>query len=106
MLSPQENNWFSKLNYLTEKEYENYINSRQKQIESLKKVGLKLAFTSNKIYTGSLSKGCEICGNGDWSCLFINGLCTADCSFCPQDREQRIERDPFTENLPMPDARL
>ncbi len=46
----------------------------------------------SKLYTGSRSPGCEICENGYWGCNFINGLCTQNCFFCPQDRSLKDER--------------
>ncbi len=52
----------------------------------------------SKIYTGTLSPGCIICGEGTWSCMYINGLCTAHCFFCPQDRKMKKERLPSIEN--------
>lgn len=55
-------------------------------------------FKGNKIYLGKLSPGCLLCGKGKWSCLFINGLCNANCFFCPQDRTIKRERPPMEEN--------
>lgn len=55
-------------------------------------------FKENKIYLGKLSPGCLLCGKGNWSCLFINGLCNANCFFCPQDRTIKRERPPMEEN--------
>ena len=31
----------------------------------------------------TLSPGCRICGQGAWSCLFINGKCNCRCFYCP-----------------------
>lgn len=45
-----------------------------------------------KPYTGELSPGCKTCVQGTWSCLYLNGLCTRDCFYCPQDR--RITQEP------------
>lgn len=56
------------------------------------------SFMQNKIHIGNLSPGCLICGQGYWSCMFINGLCTANCFFCPQDRKIKKERSPMTES--------
>jgi len=52
------------------------------------------SFMGSKIHLGKLSPGCLICGNGYWSCMFINGLCTANCFYCPQDRKIKDERAP------------
>jgi pyruvate formate-lyase activating enzyme-like uncharacterized protein len=56
-------------------------------------------FNRSKIYTRELSPGCLTCGQGTWSCLFINGLCTAQCFFCPQDRSRTEERPPIAEEI-------
>ncbi|HPR33118.1 MAG TPA: radical SAM protein [Prolixibacteraceae bacterium] len=44
---------------------------------------LNWAFKRTKPYLGSLSPGCRICGEGDWSCLFVTGKCNASCFYCP-----------------------
>ncbi|HPS94125.1 MAG TPA: radical SAM protein, partial [Deltaproteobacteria bacterium] len=41
------------------------------------------AFNATKLFTGGISPGCRLCGEGAWSCLFINNLCNAHCFFCP-----------------------
>jgi pyruvate formate-lyase activating enzyme-like uncharacterized protein len=56
-----------------------------------------------KPHTGDLSPGCQRCIEGVWSCLFINGLCTANCFYCPQDRTMRQERGPIAEEIPFDD---
>lgn len=40
-------------------------------------------FSQTKPSRGPLSPGCMICGNGGWSCLFINGKCNCRCFYCP-----------------------
>ena len=57
------------------------------------------SFLQNKLHQGPLSPGCVTCGEGTWSCIFINGLCTAHCFFCPQDRGMKEERPPEAEGL-------
>ena len=64
---------------------------------------LRQDFLGAKISTGGLSPGCELCGQGFWSCLFINGLCTASCFFCPQDRNVTEERLPEADGLTFED---
>ena len=54
------------------------------------------SYSGTKIHTGPLSPGCRICGDGFWSCMFINQLCTANCFFCPQDRTVAKEDLPCT----------
>lgn len=47
-------------------------------------------FKGTKPYVNQLSKGCELCGQGEWSCLFITGICNASCFYCPtrQDSDE------------------
>lgn len=47
---------------------------------------------NSKLYTGELSPGCKCCIDGTWACIFINGLCTRKCFFCPQNRMMKKER--------------
>ena len=51
------------------------------------------------VYRG-ISQGCEYCGTGSWSCLFINGRCNCRCFYCPT--EQRIIGLPTTNTLTFP----
>ncbi|MGD8701511.1 MAG: radical SAM protein, partial [Desulfosarcina sp.] len=41
------------------------------------------AYSGTKIHTYTISPGCTLCGQGGWSCLFINGICNAHCFYCP-----------------------
>ena len=47
------------------------------------------AFGGSKPHSVTLSPGCELCGQGSWSCLFLNGVCNASCFFCPGDMVHR-----------------
>jgi len=44
---------------------------------------LRSSFMGSKLHLGGLSQGCRLCGQGVWSCLYINFQCNADCFFCP-----------------------
>lgn len=48
---------------------------------------LNWSFKNTKPWINSLSKGCQLCGQGDWSCLFITGKCNANCFYCPANQE-------------------
>ena len=45
--------------------------------------GAQWAFSETKLFTHALSPGCRLCGQGAWSCLFVNGICNASCFYCP-----------------------
>ncbi len=44
-------------------------------------------FKDTKPYINRLSKGCRLCGEGEWSCLFITGKCNANCFYCPAPQD-------------------
>jgi len=63
---------------------------RQNLLEGIGKNGL-FAFNDTKPFSRELSPGCRLCGEGSWSCLFINNLCNAGCFFCPASQDNRDE---------------
>ncbi|MBG0778691.1 MAG: radical SAM protein, partial [Desulfotignum balticum] len=44
--------------------------------------GPEWRFAGTKLTTHGISPGCRFCGQGEWSCLFINGVCNARCFYC------------------------
>ncbi|MBU1343441.1 MAG: radical SAM protein [Proteobacteria bacterium] len=54
-------------------------------------------FSETKLFTHAISPGCTLCGNGDWSCLFINGICNAQCFYCPSAQKEKGQ--PMTSSL-------
>lgn len=46
-------------------------------------------FAGTKPYTHGISPGCALCGQGKWSCLFINNICNAGCFYCPSEQNDR-----------------
>jgi pyruvate formate-lyase activating enzyme-like uncharacterized protein len=60
-------------------------------------------FAGTKLFTRSLSPGCAFCGEGLWSCLFINGVCNANCFYCPS--EQKDKGLPITSSIEFGRAR-
>ncbi|MDD2897871.1 MAG: radical SAM protein [Desulfuromonadaceae bacterium] len=40
-------------------------------------------YAGTKVNCTGLSPGCRSCGDGGWSCLFINGRCNGRCFYCP-----------------------
>ncbi len=45
------------------------------------------SYANSKLWANSLSKGCQLCAEGKWSCLFINNICNASCEFCPTQQD-------------------
>ncbi len=54
-------------------------------------------FNKTKPYFKSISAGCQICGKGKWSCLFITNQCNAKCFYCPTSQNE--DAVPSTQNL-------
>lgn len=81
---------YPELKFLTKKEAKLANRERDALLKSLSKE-VRYSFLQNKIHIGDLSAGCAICGEGYWSCFYINRLCTAHCFYCPQDRKVRKE---------------
>ena len=51
--------------------------------------GPEWRFAETKLTTHGISPGCRFCGQGGWSCLFINGICNARCFYCPSAQDQK-----------------
>lgn len=56
-----------------------------------------ILFKNTKPYHHQISKGCQICGSGKWSCLFITNQCNASCFYCPARQDQ--DELPSTQGL-------
>lgn len=89
---------YPELKWLTEETAKQANQERDKILKFLSNKGINYGFKQSKIYCGELSPGCLICGEGYWSCMFINALCTTHCFFCPQDRKIKKEHAPITED--------
>lgn len=42
----------------------------------------------SKRYCDNYSKGCQLCQQGKWICIFLTYLCNAKCNFCPAPFKQ------------------
>jgi len=62
--------------------------------------GFGLPPTTASSKPNALSPGCRLCGQGEWSCLFVNIICNAHCFSCPTS--QRAKDEPTTNNLRFP----
>lgn len=50
-----------------------------------------------KVDCNGLSPGCRSCGDGSWSCLFVNGRCNGLCFYCPTAQDD--DGPPVTNGL-------
>lgn len=69
---------------------------RMAKYQDLKSV-LQWSFKNTKPWLNQLSPGCQLCGEGKWSCLFITGKCNAHCFYCPAP--QLADEKPQTQLL-------
>lgn len=60
-------------------------------------IGNNTLFKETKPFHNRLSKGCLLCGQGRWSCLFITAKCNARCFYCPA--QQTEDAVPSTQSL-------
>ncbi len=65
--------------------------------KSLSGIGNSTLFKETKPFHNRLSKGCLLCGQGRWSCLFITAKCNARCFYCPV--KQTEDAVPSTQSL-------
>ena len=54
-------------------------------------------YAGTKVDCNALSPGCRCCGDGAWSCLFINGRCNGRCFYCPTSQDD--DGPPVTNGL-------
>ena len=96
MLAENKNKFsqFSEIKWLSNYEAEHYQNKRAQLLDQLKHQPL---FKASKPFLNHISKGCEICGSGKWSCLFITNKCNANCFYCPAP--QTKDELPSTQDL-------
>lgn len=82
------------INWLNNWRMDKYEETKKNLLDALKYPPL---FNQTKPYYNKISKGCEICGSGKWSCLFITGICNANCFYCPA--AQNTEEPPQSQGL-------
>lgn len=72
-------------------------------LKDLMAQGALFSHGGTKLDVRRLSPGCRACGSGNWSCLFINGICNMHCFYCPAG--QSDEGVPQTNTVPFADPR-
>lgn len=92
--SKSEFSQWPELNWLNPYLAQDYNEQRDKWLTKLDALPL---FKETKPYQNHISKGCTICGEGKWSCLFITNECNAACFYCPM--AQDVDEAPSTQGL-------
>lgn len=72
----------SRINWLNPYKADTYENIRDEYLSNFS-TDVIWSYKGTKPWINSLSKGCELCGSGEWSCLFLTGRCNAKCFYCP-----------------------
>lgn len=80
---------YNKMKWLSPEEAREAVVTRQNLVDDIfQHRGTQWGFQGTKLYTHTLSPGCALCGDGHWSCLFINGICNARCFYCPASQKE------------------
>lgn len=83
---------YESMNWLTPEKATAAAHTREALIDSIfahEGAGPGWRFAETKLFTHDISPGCDLCGKGDWSCLFINGICNARCFYCPSSQKEK-----------------
>lgn len=77
---------YSSLRFLSQPEAKDAIAQRAALLSSLND-HVTFCFKGSKLDCSVLSQGCRCCGDGSWSCLFINQKCNCTCFYCPASQD-------------------
>ncbi len=64
------------------------MNQKRKALLNKLSTHVEFGYNNTKLDVSKLSPGCELCAAGQWSCLFINGKCNANCFYCPAEQNE------------------
>jgi len=93
--------FYDELNFVAPEQIIEASKERSALLESIEN-SVQWGFNQSKLDCKKNSSGCSICGEGFWSCLFINGTCNANCFYCPT--EQKDESVPMTNSIEFPNV--
>ncbi len=93
-------NLYDRFRWVTEEEGVAAAEQRRSLLSALEGQ-IHLRAKGTKPHFGPLSPGCELCVQGLWSCLFVNGKCNCRCFYCPA--EQNSVDIPMTNRISFPD---
>ena len=83
---------YDSMNWLTPEKADAATRLREELLQAIfdnHPAGPAWKFSRTKLFTHAISPGCDLCGNGGWSCLFINGICNARCFYCPSEQTEK-----------------
>lgn len=86
-----------KVGYYTAMEMEN----RRDLLTVENQQGVDFFFNRTKPFVHGISPGCKLCGEGEWSCLFMNNRCNCTCFYCPAP--QTNDHPPETQGMSFDD---
>lgn len=78
--------FYQEVNWIDEQNIWHYEHQRSMLLDELDKY-VAWGFHGSKADTAQLSPGCRLCGEGEWSCLFVNNVCNASCFYCPSKQD-------------------
>jgi pyruvate formate-lyase activating enzyme-like uncharacterized protein len=93
---------YDRMQWVTEEQARTAFLARAGILASLPEA-VRTHHCGTKVHYLDLSPGCRICGEGRWSCLFINSRCNARCFYCPSPQPSIGE--PLTNTIPFPDPK-
>ena len=65
--------------------YYRLIEADEERARLISEIEGKAGYLCNgtKPFAHAVSPGCRLCGEGHWSCLFVNNRCNCQCFYCP-----------------------
>ena len=72
-------------------------NAARKELLQWLEQRASFGYAGTKVDCSGLSPGCRCCGDGGWSCLFVNGRCNGRCFYCPTAQDD--DGPPVTNGL-------
>lgn len=79
---------YESFRWISESSMAKATEERQTLLDKLREAGVTFGHRDTKLDCRNLSPGCRSCGEGTWSCLFINGICNAHCFYCPAEQHE------------------
>jgi len=70
---------------LKKSSYYHLMEADEERSRLISEIEGKAGYLSNgtKPFAHAVSPGCRLCGEGHWSCLFVNNRCNCKCFYCP-----------------------